>query len=761
MNAHRPQLLLAAFAAGLAASPYVGAWIWAAALVAALATIVAGTHRDLLLTTACVFIAGIALGDARVAAYDAIPVELRDARQLQVEAFVAERFRAVEHGVRGRVALVGAPVEGARVEVRLRDNRSFDEISIGDGVALRGRLRPRDGAGDSFDRWLRAEGVDAVFDATAVWPTGRQRGGPVGALDAVRRRAERALAAGLPDQPAALMRGMVLGGDEQFAPDLRDDFRAAGLSHIVAVSGSNVLLLVILVGALCGAAGVGYRPRFAVALASVCVYVPLCGAGASVVRAGVMGVVALIATRVARPLARWHALSLAAIALLLLNPRAAEDIGAQLSFVAVVGLVLFAGPLQRRLGGLPRWLAEATAATVAATIATAPIAAFHFGRLSLVSLLANVLAAPAIGPVVWLGSVAAALGQIAIAPAALLNSVSGFLLAYLIELAGVCARLPGAQADVRLGPVGLVVAVALIAVAAWFTHRGAPRWLSSRLRGDLRPVRGLAWCAAAAVATALLVATARPATPVARPAIVFLDVGQGDSVLLLGRDGCDALIDGGPRGAPLPAALKRFGVERLELVLATHPASDHHGGLLDLMRSGRVGVDRYLAGGLPTRDASYAELERRMRSQGAAVAEAAAGASWRCGDLAIDVIGPPPARRGERPPDDPNTRAAVVRARVGQTTLLTSGDAESPQLLPLSLAPAEVLKVPHHGSEDEGLERVIALVRPQLAVIQVGAGNSYGHPRAATLRALAAVPQVKRTDRDGTVVVRASVEAIQ
>jgi competence protein ComEC len=734
---------------------------------------------------------GAVVGQVRARTYDSAPPALSQARSFDATGYLLERFRRSGDGLRGRLVANSGALRGARIELRVsaESDSSFrpvalgpDESSeaalaglpIGAELAVKGSMREvtrlvdasRD---DGYARWLRAEGVDALVRVEHAAPTGRARGGLQGALDAVRVRSEAALAAGLPAQTAALMRGMVLGGDEQFSAQLRDEFRVVGLSHIVAVSGANVMLLAILIGAVCGAFGIGHRSRFLIAVGCILIYVPLCGAGASVIRAGVMGVAALCATQMAREVSRVHLLLLAALALLALNPRALEDIGAQLSFIAVVGLIGFAGRWQRWLTGrlrIPRWLAEALAATAAATLATLPVSAFHFGRVSLVSLAANVLAAPVIGPIVWIGSLEAMLGQLAVWPAQLLNALAGFMLGYLIELAHTMAGVPWAQVRLEFGWVALCGSLLAIAVVVAYLHSGATSMAPGRLRDRLIHVfthTRLGPRPAMLITVALI--TVGAFAPVAlrqrhggseRPAIVFLDVGQGDAVLLLGSSGCEALIDGGPRGGGLSKALRRFRAQRPELVVATHPAADHHGGLLEAARDGGLQTSRFLAGGLPSGDRSYAQLEQVFASHGAALGEAASGVRWSCGDLRLEVIGPRPARAGDRPPDDPNTRAAVIRATVGATTLLSSGDAESPQLLPLVLDQAEVFKVPHHGSEDSGLVRVLERVRPRVAVIQVGERNSYGHPRSATLAALSGVSSVWRTDRDGTVVVRAT-----
>ena len=239
--------------------------------------------------------------------------------------------------------------------------------------------------------------------------TGARRGGLAGALDSVRRRGEAGLERGLAAPEAALLRGMVLGEDERLTEEVRDEFQRSGLAHILAVSGANVMLLAVLVLGACALFGVPLRARLVLAAALIVVYVPLAGGGPSIQRAGVMGVAGLVAALAGRPARRWYALLLAAAVTLVLNPRAAGEPGWQLSFAAVVALLVGAPPLREVLARrMPAAVADAAAITIAATIGTAPLMALYFEQVSLASLPANLLAAPAIAPIMWLGVLAAA-----------------------------------------------------------------------------------------------------------------------------------------------------------------------------------------------------------------------------------------------------------------------------------------------------------------------------------------------------------------
>ncbi|MFY9469775.1 MAG: ComEC/Rec2 family competence protein, partial [Solirubrobacterales bacterium] len=409
-----------------------------------------------------------------------------------------------------------------------------------------------------------------------------------------------------------------------------------------------------------------------------------------------------------------------------------------------------------------RWAAEAFGATAGATITTAPLMAYHFGTVSIVSLAANVIGEPLIGPIVWLGSLAAAIGQFSLPLGALLNAPNEFLLGSLISVAHTAASLPGAQVEAKsFGTWALVGSSLPVLVAAGVVHGMLPvAGPARRLRAVWSPLRGvhpliLTVCSLAPLT--LLAWTLLPAPSrlgVSRPSIVFLDVGQGDAALLMGSGGCEALIDGGPPGKNLPSRLRSLGVGRLELMVATHPQLDHDGGLGEIARAGSPLVDAFLDGGGGTGDPRYAGLVAQLRARRTRSLPAEAGASWSCGDLSLSVLGPDRRPPGAPPPADPNTRAAVTLARAGPVTYLSSGDAEGPQLLPLALPPADVLKIPHHGSADPMLPAVLRRVRPRVALIGVGAGNRYGHPAPQALQSLAdaGVP-VYRTDMRGDIAI--------
>jgi competence protein ComEC len=238
--------------------------------------------------------------------------------------------------------------------------------------------------------------------------------------------------------------------------------------------------------------------------------------------------------------------------------------------------------------------------------------------------------------------------------------------------------------------------------------------------------------------------------------VEVIDVGQGDAILLQPAGAAAVLVDTGPPGAGLAGELAAAGVERLGAVVITHDQSDHAGGLLELLA--QVPVERLL----------YARLDRRLlaaaRAGGATPIRLAAGGVLRSGRLVFEALSPPPAVL-ETPlgGTDPNQQALVLLARWGGFSMLLSADAEA-EAVPIDPGPVDVLKVAHHGSEDAGLAALLERTRPRLAVISVGADNSYGHPAPVTLTTLAAHDtRILRTDRDGDVLldVRRKVVSVQ
>jgi len=692
---------------------------------------------------------GLVAGGERLAAIDAGAFEGRDGAAVTARGIVTAVPRR-DDGV------VAVRVETADGRLLVQAPEPVPELPVGRQVRAAGAVAepaPWQGA------YLKRYGITRVLKADGIELTGGRRGGLAALTDRVRDRAEAALDRGMPGQEAALARGFVLGQDDRIDPATVDDFKRSGLAHLLAVSGQNVILLALLALPLLAALDLSLRARLLCVLALIAVYVPVTGAGASIQRAGVMGAAGIVAALAGRPRSRWYALLLAAFVTLAINPRASWDVGWQLSFAAVVGILLWTSPIRNLLlrraghsgeeGGVLSWqraLAEGAAMTIAATIATAPLMAHHFESVSITALPANLLALPAVAPVMWLGMLAAMAGQLPAVPVEPLNWLDARLIAYIAQVAHWMAAPGWAQAGLALSGPAVAAAYAGLLTGSWLARAAATR--GAGLATGRRPVVAVAIVAPLAVALVAWPGPGGGESPderrLASLEITVLDVGQGDAILLEPPGAGAVLVDGGPPGAEIAEKLDEEDVDSLAAAVVTHDELDHSAGIAELLGECPIGSLAYALAGR--------DLRVDARAAGSRLRQVVAGDAIRSGSLRLDVLWP---SRGlvEASSDDVNASSLVLLARWRGFRMLLTGDAEA-ELAPVNPGPVDVLKVAHHGSEDAGLPRLLDLLRPQAAVISVGEDNTYGHPTPATLEALTEhrVP-VLRTDLNGDVQI--------
>ena len=734
-----PTLLILAACAGMSFALVVRApAAILAAVVAALAATVAVPSRRLLAWSLVLLLAGWWWGSARLDAFDRSLLAHEIGRSAPVEAVVTGPVRRTEFALRvpAETRRFGAERVRERVLLELPVGRSPPQGAV---IALRAvAVAPRAFDGEFDERgWLARRGVHVVLSG-GDWRIVGRRGGIGGLSDRLRRHLAVAITAGLSGERRAVLVGIVLGEDEGLSRELQESFKVSGLYHLLAVSGQNVAFVAGAALALAWLLGIPRLVAEAAALAAILGYVLAVGWQPSVVRAGVAGALASLAWLLSRPRDRWHFLALGAGVLLAWTPASLLEPGFQLSFAAVASIFLLVPPLIRTLEGypIPRSLALVLAVSIACGGATAPILWLQFGEVPLYSLLANALATGAMPPLLGLALVGALVEPVLPSAALALAWVNGWIAGYIAVCARAIAELPHAQVASGYA-VGALLAIPTVLLLL----RRLPRWR--------RP--GVA-AVVAAVLPALLVWQLWPERVLPPPSglrITFLDVGQGDAVLVQVPEGA-ILVDQGPPEARVARQLRELGVRRLSALVLTHPQRDHIGGAEEVIR--RLGVDRVLDPRLASSSPYGEDALAAAKGRRIPVVETRAGASWRLGSLRLRVLWP---NRPGLASDDPNGLPIVLLASYGSVDALLTADAETDVTARLLSRRVEILKVAHHGSEDPRLAAELRELRPTVAVISAGRGNRYGHPRPVTVASLNAVDGLSlyRTDVHGRVTI--------
>jgi competence protein ComEC len=606
----------------------------------------------------------------------------------------------------------------------------------GDRVSVAGRvLVPVD---PELARSLLRRGMAVQLRADEVEHLGPSEVAFVRWAQSFRRLVGGSIQERFPGPEAGLLLGLALGDDSKLDPGLERDFRASGLSHLLVVSGGNVVMVLAPILALGSLLRLGPWPRFALGLATVAFFVVVTGVEPSVLRAGVMVGLSLFGVLVGRARSTGAILSATVFVLVALDPALVWSVAFQLSAAATAGLVAMATPLADRLAWMPRPVALAAAATLAAQIAVTPVLLFHFGEVPVSTVVANVLAFPAVAPALMVGLASAFAGLVWDPAGAFLAPGALLPIRYLAAVADLAARAPLPWITGG-GAATLIFGLLLAGGLAWW------------LRSWARPPRALV-VLAIGLAPVIVWSTAVSSGPPQGLTVRFFDVGQGDAALLTSPAGVAVLVDGGPDEAQVARELAALGVKRLDVVVASHPHADHVVGLPAVLA--RFPVSLLLEPGCPTDSADARAIAEAIEDEGVAVRHPRAGDELVVGDVRLEVLSPDRCWSGTE--SDPNNDAIVLRASLGEDSVLFATEPEEPAQQVLlddgADLSADVLKVPHHGGATS-LEAFFRAVAAQVAVVSVGE-NRYGHPVPEVLEWIrAAGTEVLRTDQAGTVTI--------
>lgn len=545
-----------------------------------------------------------------------------------------------------------------------------------------------------------------------------------------------------------MARALLIADQREIPSDMRDRYAAAGLVHMLSISGLHVAVIAAAMELLFVVARVSRRAALLSAFASTAVYVAIIGAPAPAVRSAAMLGVAMATRLLQRPTSPWAALAIGAFAPLI-DPRTVLDLGYQLSVLGMCGLIAGGVASGRRLSALTGWrlhLSRELLISLIACAVTAPLVAYTFGQISLIAPVSNLFAAPVIGvaqPMLFLTLVLAPAENIARFCAQAVHP----LLVVFDGIATAAASIPGASVSVYttwLTAVFAAIAAGAIVVACVSRFPARPALV------------------AVSSLSLMVFAPAGPLFSGDGAELHVLDVGQGDAALLRSPRGRWVLLDAGPawdggdagRKTILPYLRRRGGT--LEAFILSHPHTDHVGGAATVLAEvePRTYWDAAFAGG----SAAYIASLATAREEGIEWRRVHPGDSLMIDGVRISFLAPDSTWTVGL--TDPNLASTVTLIEYGMVRFLLVGDAELEEeewLLrhyPAGLR-ADVLKVAHHGSSTSSSDAFLAAVSPRAAIISVGSRNTYGHPSKDVVRALMnAGAEVLRTDHHGTVIAR-------
>lgn len=624
---------------------------------------------------------------------------------------------------------------------------------IAEGQATPGQWRRVRGLATVTDRGVRVDGViEALTPAHTDW-----------------RRKIRGRTGDVIDRDfgthAPLVRALLIADQDGIAPAVRDTYANAGLVHLLSVSGLHVAIIAGSLLTLATALRLSRTAAFLVSLLVIVVYVAILGAPAPAVRSAVMLGVVGLSERRQRPTHPWTALALGAV-LPTLQPAVVLDLGYQLSVSGMAALVAARAllrrsrqvdvlacprrlrPVLKRLRNMSGWRyglwRECVTGTIA-TVVTAPLIAWTFGRLSLIAPLSNIVAGPLVAflqPALFLAlllspwpTLSKWVADASVLPMTLLDLVAQY-----------AARVP--HASIMFTPTALGATCAGVAAAAFVWATGSRRWMPGLLLAG----------------TALTVAVWSPAfaNGSGNLELHILDIGQGDALAIRTPKGRWILVDAGVRWKggdsgrrTIIPYVQGYGGAVAAFVLS-HAHDDHVGGAASVVTALRP--LRWWEPAFVTRSEAYLAALHAVQQTGGQWHRANPSDKWSIDGVDIQVLAPDSAWTANQ--TDANETSVVLRVQYKAVAFILTGDAEAAEEswilanTPPELLRADVLKLGHHGSKTSSSSAFLDAVQPRVGVVSVGAGNRYGHPSPETLEALLErdVP-VLRTDLEGTIVV--------
>lgn len=638
-------------------------------------------------------------------------------------------------------------IKGKILLTTLRNNKS-DLYEYGRKLEVIGRLSlpsgRRNPGGFDYRQYLAQSGISATvfaaedkinpskeFKFNTIIRTGLH----------LRQRIIKVIEQSLPKQQAGLLAGMLIGYREGLSKEVQEVFSNSGLTHIMAVSGANVAFIVLPMLFVLRKLRVNYKLANLTVMGTLVVFVSITGFEPSVLRAVIMAEVALLGKIISRETEVINSISIAVILLLLYNPYNLFNIGFQLSFAATLSLILFYQRIKDLISFkvLPNIIADVAAATIAAQIGVLPISVFYFNKISIISIFSNIIVVPITGIVTILGCIMALVGQISTAISQLIGYANCVFLSFILFAAKLSADFPFAVVKLVTPSVILII---IYYAAVWFFLRYMPL-----KKVELKPVYCLALCVILVVLVFTYTIFPRNLE------VVFLDVGEGDSIFIKSFSGKTVLIDGGKGNISVVPILFDCGVSKLDIVIATHAHDDHIKGLVPVLKG--IEVETFL---LPyyKNPKEFKELLDIAKDRKIDSLMLKKGDEVILDDkTAIKVLSP--KKDLQKTITSLNNTSLVLKLHYKDVSLLFTGDIEEEGEEFLVRTEddlkSDVLKVAHHGSANSSSCEFLDTVEPKAAIISVGK-NRFGHPSFEVIERLKERGiMVYRTDRHGAVTL--------
>jgi len=590
-------------------------------------------------------------------------------------------------------------------------------LQVGERLTMLGRLSPSDSSDTAAE--FNALRMGTPHQEAWWWAASSRMRAAV--TESVSRTGE---------EPSALIPALVHGDDRHLSKSVQDDFRRSGLTHLLAVSGTNLTIVLVTLLLAGRAAGIRRRGQWLLGAFAVAGFVLLARPDPSVLRAAAMGSVGLAALGYGSR-GGMRALSWAVIVLIVIDPWLSKSAGFILSVCATAGILLLAPRFVEVLGRhMPAWCAMAIAVPIAAQLACTPVIAAISGQISIVAILANIVAGPAVAPATVTGLLGGAVALVSVPASHLIGAVAGLCARWILAVGHWCASLPGASAEWG-GSLWLLGGLCVAATVAFI-------WIGARPALFWGLGLGIAFC------------MWKPPTPGWPPegwVMVACDVGQGDATVLNAGDGSAVVVDAGPEPALVDACLRRLRINHVRLMVFTHAHADHIDGWTGVARN--RSVDQVAVG--PTGGPGGKDLPRH---------EVALGEKFTVGAMTFQALGPMamPAFNADGEGGSVANNASVVLSMTTRgVSIMLAGDME-PEAQEATLrnfpeVRADVLKMPHHGSAGQS-DAFFESLHARVATISDGKDNDYGHPAPAALELLHRLHiAAYRTDRQGDIAI--------